>query len=83
MDIYLSRMRLDRRISYSLLLSILLQFIALIARADYLEARVSTLETARAGTLGVPERLARLEERVEAVRQDVAYIRHALERGGR
>ncbi|MBV8939398.1 MAG: hypothetical protein JO089_06125 [Alphaproteobacteria bacterium] len=56
------------------------QLITAVIWATALDARVGVLESVRADARGVPEKLARLEERVDAIRQDVAFIRRALER---
>lgn len=72
------RWRLDRRISLTLIFSLFLQFLTLIVWATCLEARVGTLETRQADMHGLPERLARLEERVKAIGEDTSFIRQRL-----
>lgn len=74
------RWQIDRRVSFAFLLSLLIQLLTLVIWATYLEARVGSLELSHGRDIAVPERLARLEERVEAVRQDVAFIRREMER---
>lgn len=74
------RWRLDRRIPPAVLMALALQFIALVAWSTQLQARVALLEQSQGEAGRVPERLARLEERLGAVREDVSFIRRTLER---
>lgn len=71
--------RFDKRIPIALLLSLLLQLAGALVWATQLDARVDSLEqTAMAGS-GLSEKFARLEERLDSVKQNIVTVRQQLE----
>lgn len=74
------RWRFDKRVPLALLFMVVAQLVTLVAWATYLEARVSALESGSNDARQVVERLGRLEERIDAVRGDIALLRQALDR---
>lgn len=71
---------IDRRIPLAVVGMLMMQIAALVVWATQLEARVTGLETAGGDMRRVAERLARLEERMEAVRSDTSDIKRHLEK---
>lgn len=75
-----TRWRIDRRIPVALLIAICVQLASALIWATYLEARVSLLEKETSTTPQLSQQYARLEERMDAVREEVGNIRTELQR---
>ena len=71
---------LDRKISLTLVVMLFVQIVAVITWATYLEARVKGLEVNTQPMTTLLERFARLEERIDFVRADIAQIKGDIER---
>lgn len=74
--------KLDRRIPVAFILAIFLQFAGAIIWATELDARVSQIEKQNMGAAALYEKLARIEERMDYMKQDVASIKRQLDRFG-
>lgn len=72
--------RLERKIPVTLVLAALAQLVALVAWATWLEARVTAMETGAHDLRGLSASFARLEERIEGVRQEISLLRREVER---
>ena len=79
----MDKWRFDKRIPIALLITLFLQISSALIWATQLNARVETLEDEQNGQLGFAEKLARIDERVKAVKQDVEYIKYMIEIVGR
>jgi cell division protein FtsB len=75
----ISHWRMDKRIPIAIVLSLFLQFAAAIVWGAKLDARVVSLEQQGAGSIGFGEKLARIDERLNAVQQDTNSIKHEIE----
>lgn len=69
---------IDRRIPITLLVMLLLQMIGAIIWATQLDARVNNVESQAGNAMGLSEKLARIDERLENMRQDVGGMRQQL-----
>ena len=72
-------LRMDRTITFSLVVAVLVQTAGALLWAGAAEARLSQLETQAAADLPVAERLARLEEQMLGVRQSLTRIERRLD----
>ena len=72
-------LRMDRTITFSLVLAVLVQTAGALLWAGAAEARLSQLEIQAAADLPVAERLARLEEQMIGARQSLTRIERQLE----
>jgi hypothetical protein len=72
--------RLDKRVPVAVIVAMLLQLAGILIWATQLDARVSSMEQQMVGSPALGEKFARLEERLEYMKQDVQYIKHQLER---
>jgi Tfp pilus assembly protein PilO len=70
--------RVDKRIPIALLVTLFLQIAAAIIWATQLNARVGTLEQEVVGTSDFGEKLARIDERLQSVKQDVEFIKREV-----
>lgn len=74
-----NRWRLDRRIPLAVIIVMALQVVAALMWATQLDARVVTLEHMNPDSRTIGETLARLEERLDAMRGDIGDLRSRLE----
>ena len=72
-------LRMDRTITLSLVVAVLVQTAGALLWAGAAEARLSQLETQAAADLPVAERLARLEEQMIGARQSLGRIERRLD----
>ena len=72
-------LRMDRAITFGLVLAVLVQTAGALLWAGAAEARLSQLETQAAADLPVAERLARLEEQMIGARQSLGRIERRLD----
>ena len=72
-------LRMDRTITFSLVVAVLVQTAGALLWAGAAEARLSQLETQAAADLPVAERLARLEEQMIGARQSLTRIERRLD----
>ena len=72
-------LRMDRTITLSLVVAVLVQTAGALLWAGAAEARLSQLETQAAADLPVAERLARLEEQMVGARQSLTRIERRLD----
>ena len=72
-------LRMDRTITLSLVVAVLVQTAGALLWAGAAEARLSQLETQAAADLPVAERLARLEEQMLGARQSLTRIERRLD----
>lgn len=72
-------LRMDRTITFGLVLAVLVQTAGALLWAGAAEARLSQLEIQAAADLPVAERLARLEEQMIGARQSLGRIERRLD----
>lgn len=72
--------KLDRRIPIAVIVALLLQLAGALIWATELDARVSGIERQSLGSSGMSERFARMEERLDNVRQDMQGMKRQLDR---
>ena len=77
-DAEITNWRVDKRIPIALLMTLFLQIAAAIIWATQLSARVDTLEHEASETSGFGEKLARIDERLQSVKQDVEFIKREI-----
>ncbi len=75
--------QLDRRVPIVLLLTLFMQFVAALIWASQLNARVETLEIQAGHSYDLGEKLARIDERVQAMKQDTDFIKQSINRIGK
>lgn len=68
--------RVDKRIPIALLITLFFQIFAAIVWATQLNARVNNLEQHDVNTIGFSEKLARIDERIQALNQDTQSIKN-------
>ncbi len=71
--------RIDKRIPIALLITLFLQIAMAIIWATQLNARVDSLEEKAGYSADFGEKLARIDERLQAVKQYMEDIKHELE----
>jgi len=71
---------LQRRMPYALIITLLVQAASVLIWATQLDARVNGMEQQCAGASGLMEKFARLEERIDGVKQDIGNVKHQLDR---
>jgi hypothetical protein len=74
-----SNWRVDRRIPPALLMTLILQVSAGIVWAAQLNARVGALENQAVSASGFGEKLARIDERLQGMKQYMEDIKHQIE----
>lgn len=74
------RWRIDRRIPIALLATLIFQIAAALVWATQLNARVGTLEQQVVGTADFGEKLARIEERLQSLKQYMEEIKREIGR---
>lgn len=75
--------RVDKRIPIALLLTLFIQIAAAIIWATQLNARVDNLEQEAGESVGFGEKLARIDERLQNLKQDVEFIKREVGGGNR
>jgi Tfp pilus assembly protein PilO len=73
------RWRLDKRVPLAVLITILIQMVGVVVWATHLDARVDFIEEKTAGVSALSERLGRIEERIDGIKQDTQSVKHNLE----
>ena len=73
------RWTLERRIPLTLLVMLVLQLAATVVWASQLDARVDGIEKHYLASNGLGEKFTRLEERLEFLKQDLAFMKNQLE----
>ncbi len=73
-------MKIQRKVTFALILAVLLQGAGVMFWAGAAAERISALEQAAATSRPVAERLARLEAEMTAMRQQLSRIERKLER---
>ena len=71
--------RFDKRIPVALFISIILQMGGALIWASQLDARVNQLEQNTLADSGLGEKFARLEERLDSLKQNLAGMRQQLD----
>ncbi len=74
----ISNWRVDKRIPIALLVTLFLQIGAALVWATQLNSRVGTLEHEIIGTADFAEKLVRIDERIQAMKEDVESIKYAV-----
>ena len=69
-----------RPIPWSVVLTLLLQFIAIVIWATQLDARVNNMEQQNVSTGALNEKFARLDERLDNLRDDFGGMKRQLDR---
>ena len=77
-DHEITHWRIDRRIPIALLITLFFQFASALVWATQLNARVGTLEQEGISMASFGERLARIDERLQSMKQDVEFIKHEI-----
>jgi hypothetical protein len=70
--------QIDRRIPIALLITLFFQFASALVWATQLNARVGTLEQDGVGMADFGEKLARIDERLQGMKQDVEFIKNEV-----
>ena len=70
---------LDRRIPIAVIITLLMQMIGALIWATELDARVGAIEKQNSGMGNVIEKFARLEERLDQVKDDMGYVKRKLD----
>mgnify|MGYP003393110097 FL=1 len=73
--------RFDRRIPIALLLTLFIQIVSGIVWATQLNARVDNLENEAGASAGFGEKLARIDERLQSLKQDMEFIKREVGNG--
>jgi hypothetical protein len=71
--------KIDRRISIALIISLLVQIASALIWATQLDARVSHMEQQVISNNGLNEKFARLDERLDDMKQNLDGIKHQLD----
>ncbi len=74
----INRWQIDKRVPIALVATMLIQVAAALIWATQLNARVDTLEVQAVSSADFGEKLARIDERVQAMKQDTDYIKRSL-----
>jgi hypothetical protein len=72
--------RLERRVPLALLCAVLMQCVGAIIWATWLEARLQAVERVQAEQAGLRENFARLDERIDGLRGDIARLSRQVEK---
>lgn len=75
--------RFDKRIPIALLLMLFIQIVSGIVWATQLNARVGNLENEAGASAGFGEKLARIDERLQNLKQDMEFIKREVGNGNR
>lgn len=75
--------RVDKRIPIALLLTLFIQIASGIIWATQLNARVDNLEHGASASAGFAEKLARIDERLQNLKQDMEFIKREVSNGNR
>lgn len=70
---------LDRRVPVAVIVTLFMQLAAALIWATELDARVASIESQNIGSANWNEKFARLEERMENMRQDTQSIKRRLD----
>lgn len=70
--------RIDKRIPIALLLTLFIQIVSGIVWATQLNARVDNLENEAGASAGFGEKLARIDERLQSLKQDMDFIKREI-----
>jgi len=71
--------RMDRRLPFAVIVTLLVQAAGALVWATELDARVNGLEQQLVTSSSLNEKFARLEERLENMKQDIEGIKHQLD----
>ena len=71
---------MKKQIPWAIVFTLLMQFIAVIVWATQLDARVGTMEQQSVSTSSLHEKFARLEERLDHMKQDLSGMKRQLDR---
>lgn len=74
----ISNWRVDKRIPIALLVTLFLQIGAALVWATQLNSRVGALEHELIGTADFAEKLARIDERIQGMKEDIESIKFAV-----
>lgn len=74
--------QIDKRIPIALLVTLFIQFASALIWATQLNARVGSLEQEVIGASSFGEKLARIDERLQGVKQDIEFVKHWMEKSG-
>jgi hypothetical protein len=72
------RWMLDRRIPITVVMTVCIQVAATLVWATSLDARVSSVEQKTLSAHETREKLARIEERLDYMKQDIGFIKQQL-----
>jgi hypothetical protein len=70
----------ESRIPYAVIITLLVQAAGILIWASQLDTRDNAMEQRTASGIGLNEKFARLEERLENMKQDIGGIRRELDR---
>lgn len=71
---------MKNQVPWAVIITLLMQFIAVIVWATQLDARVGTIEQQSVSTRGLNEKFARLEERLDNMKQDLSGMKRQLDK---
>jgi Tfp pilus assembly protein PilO len=72
--------RIDKRVPVAVILTMFIQIAGILIWAAQLDARVGNMERQVIGETSLNEKFARLEERLENMKQDIVSLRHQIDR---
>lgn len=72
--------RIDKRVPLAVIVAMFLQIAGILVWATRLDARVDGVEKRQVGEAAFGEKLARIEERLENMKQDVGSIKRETEK---
>ena len=73
---HINHWKIDKRIPIALLITLFFQIFSAIVWATQLNARVNNLEQHDVEAVGFSEKLARIDERLQAMKQDTQSIKN-------
>ncbi len=77
-DIKADYWKIDKRIPLLFIMTLIIQLAVIVVWATQLDARVGRIELQSNDTNNLPERFARLEERLDNVKQDTSAMKQSL-----
>lgn len=72
--------RIDKRVPVAVILAIFIHIFGILIWASQLDARVDNMEKHVVGESAFNEKFARIEERLEHVKEDVSFIKNDMEK---
>jgi hypothetical protein len=78
-ELYERHWVLDRRVPIAVIVTLLFQMSGALVWATQLDARVGDIERQSISSAGLNEKFARLEERLDDMKQNLASMKHQLD----